>query len=89
MNRSKNEAFAKTVVHYFTNISNYNKKATVEYFRKGGHSKWTTYKIIKRFESTGSAEYKHLNARRKPTVSAPQATKRMIKLFKRQPNVSV
>ena len=82
MNRSIKEAFAKTVVHYFTDISNFNKKATVEYFLKGGHPKSTLYKIIKRFETTGCSDYKHLNAGRKPTVSTPQMTERMKKTFK-------
>jgi hypothetical protein len=61
MNRSIKEAFTKTVVHYFTDICNFNKKATVEYFLKGGHPKSTLYKIIKRFETTGCSDYKHLN----------------------------
>ncbi len=62
MNISINEVFAKTVVHYLTEICNFNKKATVEYFLKGGHFKSTLYKIIKKFEITSCSQYKPLNA---------------------------
>jgi hypothetical protein len=65
MNRIERQAFAKRVVHFYTNISNFNKDLTVKHFLSEFHRKATLYAIIKRYEISGTANFKPLSGRKR------------------------
>jgi hypothetical protein len=67
-NRLRNELFAKRVVHFYSEISGFNKNETVKHFLAEGAKDNTLYGIIRRYHNTGTADYKPLSGR-KPTVS--------------------
>jgi hypothetical protein len=88
MNRIERQAFAKRVVHFYVNISNFNKDLTVKHFLSEGYRRSTLYAIIKRYEVSGTADFKPLPGRKR-SVSTDKMTKKMIKLFESEPITSV
>jgi len=77
MNITERQAFAKRVVHFYTNIFNFNKDQIVKHFLSEGHRRSTLYVIIKRYEILGTADFKPLSGRRRSVSMA----KKMVKLF--------
>ena len=63
MARRESADFAKRVIHYYENQCNKNKLLTVRHFAAEGKSRALIYNIIRRFEASGSVEYKKLSGR--------------------------
>ena len=62
---------AKQVVQFYTEISNFNKFETVSHFKKQGLKTQNLYKILRRYEETGTHEFKRKSGR-KVTVATPE-----------------
>jgi hypothetical protein len=86
MRRSKRQALAKIFVHFYGNIANFNKVFTVKHFLREGHQRSTFYEIIKRYEASGSAQFKPLTGR-KPSVSTDKMKKKVKKFFETKPKL--
>ncbi len=88
MRRSERQALTKIVVHFYGNIANFNKVLTVKHFLRESDRRSTLYQIIKRYEASGSAQFKPMTGR-KPSVSTDKMKKKVKKLFEIEPNTSV
>ena len=57
LSRSESEYLGKRVVHYYNDIVNGNRSATIDHFRKEGYKLRTLYNIFDRYVERGSTDY--------------------------------
>lgn len=72
------QTIAKLVIQYYTQKAIFNKRKTVQHFREQGEKGNTIYSIIKRFEKTGSYEFRPKSGRKR-RVSTPEMIRKVIK----------
>lgn len=86
--RSESEALAKRVCHYHKNVADLDSKLTWHHFKKEGHPKTTIYRYIKKFKDCENVTFKK-NPGRTPRVSTPQSRRKVEKVFKANPSLSI
>ena len=80
MRSVERQTICKLVVQFYTQIADFDKKRTVDHFRALGEKSDTVYKIIRRFERTGSYEFKQIPKRLRP-VATPQMVRKVTKFL--------
>ena len=74
------QLIANRVVHFYSEIANYNKVETVNHFIKEGLKRRTIYDILKRFETYRTSDFKKKTGRK--SVKTTRAMKnRIVKLL--------
>ena len=81
MKASERQLIAKTVVHFYSNIANFNKRETVRHFVAQGEHRVTIYRIIRRYEKKGTYEYEPKTGRKR-TVASKIISKRVVNHLK-------
>ena len=85
--RSQNQDFANRVVHFFTSADK-NIKRTVSHFASEGRAPQVIRRIINRFLTHGTTQYKKLKGR--PLIQSSTRNIRKVKSkFDKNPNTSV
>ena len=88
MRSNKTQELSHIVCHYYKNVCNYDKKLTYSHFTSEGIAKSTICSILKRFEISGSANYKKLTGRPAKVMSS-KVVKKVEKIYNNNPGVSV
>jgi hypothetical protein len=81
MTVSERQVVAKSVVHFYSKICNFNKVQTVKHFLAQGEKRSTIYEIIKRFDSSGSYKFRPKTGRKR-SVATEKVTKKVVNLMK-------
>ena len=79
MTLAERQELCKQVVHFYSKIANFNKFETVSHFKKQGFKSQRLYYILRRYEYSGSHEFKRQFGP-KPRVATPE----MVRNVKRQ-----
>ena len=78
MKVTERQTIAKLVVQFYVKTAKFDKSLTVKHFHQMNENKNTIYKIIQRFEKTGSADFKRKTGRKR-TVSTPRVARKVVK----------
>ena len=73
---SERQLIAHRVVHFYVNFANFNKLMTVRHFTAEGENRRTIYKILKRYETNGTALLKKSKGRNR-TVGSQKVEKKI------------
>jgi transposase len=80
MNLIERQVIANRVVQYYRTRGRFKKNFTVKHFEDEGINRRTIYRIINRFESTGSSMFRPITGRKR-SVSTPKNIKKVVKLL--------
>lgn len=87
MKRIENEALFKRVIYYFENVVGRSKFKTVKHFSDEGVRRHSIYKMLRRFQSTKSTNYKKIPGR-PATVGTPKVITKIRNLFQKNPSIT-
>lgn len=79
---------ALRVCHYYQNSADHDKLKTVKHFVDEGERRTTIYRILTRFEATGTSQFKSKSGR-PIKIMTPQTIKKVSKIFREEPSTSV
>ena len=88
MRSNKTQELAHRVCHYYKNVCDRDRKLTYRHFTSEGIPKSTIFSILKRFEISGSRNYKKLTGRPAKVMSS-KVVKKIEKIYNNDPGVSV
>ena len=75
------QTIAKLVVQFYTNFAKFSKALTVKHFLPMGEKANTIYKILERYDRTGSPDFKPKTGRKR-TVATPAVTRKVVRKLK-------